>query len=95
MFDWYDRVQWGEISALLNSGHPSILQQLIVVNTLSLVAIVFMRLWHRNVIRKRPKYFVQEFLLIANMFILSENQLAALLSNTIIPMIYKFRQYAS
>ena len=95
MFDWYDRVQWSEISDLLNSGHPSILQQLIVVNLLSLAVVAFMRLWHRNAIRKRPKYFIQEFLMLANMFILSENQLSALLTNTIIPTIYKFRQYAS
>lgn len=94
MYDWYNRVQWDNISALLNSGHPSILQQLIVVNALSLAIIVFIRFMRKDGVRKRPKYFVQEMLLLANMFILSENQLAGLYHNTIVPMVYQFRQYA-
>lgn len=94
MYDWYDRIQWNEISALLNSGHPSILQQLIVVNLLSIAVIVFIRLKHRNILRNRPKYFLQEILLLANMIILSEDQFSTLFYGRVLPFISHFRQLA-
>ncbi len=95
MFEWYSTVQWRQISALLNSGNPSILQQLIVVNAISLAVIVFIRVRRKTTVYRRPKYFIQEILLLANMFILTENQFSAFLHNSVIPMVYQFRQYAN
>ncbi len=95
MYDWYDRVQWSQISELLNSGHPSILSQLIVVNAISIAFIVFIRLRLKSTVRNRPKYFFQEMLLLANMIILSESQLSGVYFENILPMVDKFRQYAS
>ena len=95
MYDLYDRIQWQEISDLLNSGHPSILQQLIFVNALSLIIIIVLSYRRKNKSRGRPKYFIQEMLLLANMIILSENQIALAWTNDLWPMIHKFRQYAS
>lgn len=95
MFDWYDNIQWREISIFLNSGHPSILNQLIFVNALSLIIIVVLKYRRKATTRKRPKYFIQEMLLLANMIILSEIQFTQVWSSDIWPMIYKFRQYAT
>ena len=95
MYDLYDRIQWQEISDLLNSGHPSILQQLIFVNALSLIIIVVLSYRRKEKSPSRPKYFIQELLLLANMIIVSENQIGLAWTESIWPMIHEFRQYAS
>ncbi|MDE2447077.1 MAG: hypothetical protein KGO94_12950 [Alphaproteobacteria bacterium] len=93
MFDWIEQIQWTEVSALLNSGSPSILQQLVVVNTISVAVIFYLRMRRKQGVRYRRNYFLQEMLLLANMIVLSEDQFMPLFHARIEPVIYNFKHW--
>jgi hypothetical protein len=93
MFDWVEQIQWADVSALLNSGSPSILQQLIVVNLISVALIVFFRIRRNQGVRYRRNYFLQEMLLLANMIVISEGQFMPLFHARIEPVIYNFKHW--
>ncbi len=93
MYDLLNRVQWIEISAYLTSGQPSLLMQLVALNALFLIAIIFVRIRRNPDSKRRPHFYVQEALLLFNLFILSEDQFAPFYFHRIEPLIYNFKHW--
>ncbi len=93
MYDLLNRIQWIETSAFLTSGQPSLLMQLVALNALFLIAIIVIRMRRNPDAKRRPHYFVQEILLLVNLFILSEDQFAPFYFQRIEPFIYNFKHW--
>ncbi len=93
MYDLLSRIQWIETSAFLTSGQPSLLMQLVALNALFLIAIIIIRMRRNPDTKRRPHYYVQEILLLVNLFILSENQFAPFYFQRIEPLIYNFKHW--
>ena len=93
MYDLLSRIQWVETSAFLTSGQPSLLMQLVALNALFLIAIIVIRMRRDPNAKRRPHYYVQEILLLVNLFILSEDQFAPLYFQRIEPFIYNFKHW--
>ncbi len=91
MYDWLWQIQWIEVSSFLTSGQPSLLVQLAIINALFLVAIIVVRLRRDTKTNKRSNYFIQEALLLLNIFILSEDYFSPFYYQRIEPLIYNFK----
>lgn len=91
MYDWLWQIQWIEVSSFLTSGQPSLLVQLAIINALFLVAIIIVRLRRDTKTNKRSNYFIQEALLLLNIFILSEDYFRPFYYQRIEPLIYNFK----
>ncbi len=91
MYDWLWQIHWIEVSSFLTSGQPSLLVQLAIINALFLVAIIIVRLRRDTKTNKRSNYFIQEALLLLNIFILSEDYFRPFYYQRIEPLIYNFK----
>jgi hypothetical protein len=91
MYDWLWQIQWIEVSAFLTSGQPSLLFQLASINSIFLLIIIVMRLRRDPKAKKRSNYYLQEALLLFNIFILSEDYFRPFYFQRIEPLIYNFK----
>jgi hypothetical protein len=91
MYDWLWQIQWIEVSAFLTSGHPSLLFQLACINSAFIIGIIVMRIRRDPKAKKRSNFFIQEVLLLLNIFILSEDYFRPFYFQRIEPLIYNFR----
>ncbi len=91
MYDWLWQIQWIEVSSFLTSGQPSLLVQLAGINAVFLIAIIVIRLRRDPKAKRRSNYFIQEALLLLNIFILSEDYFRPFYYQRVEPLIYNFR----
>ena len=93
MYDWLWQIQWIEVWALLTSGHPSLIQQLLVINTALVVLMIILRIRRKPNPRQRTHFFLQELLLLVNVIVLSEDQFVPFFQTRIEPIIYRFNHW--
>jgi hypothetical protein len=91
MYDWLWQIQWIEVRSFLTSGQPSLLFQLASINSAVLIAIIVIRMRRDPKAKKRSNYFLQEALLLINIFILSEDYFRPFYFQRIEPLIYNFK----
>ena len=91
MHDFLARIQWSEVNAYLTAGYPSLAIQLLAVNATFLIMVLIRRLRQKTGLKIRRTYFLQEFMLLANLIVVSEAQIMPYFQNHIEPVIYKFK----
>ncbi len=91
MYDWLWQIQWIEVSTFLTSGQPSLLVQLAGINAIFLIIIIIKRLRSDPKAKKRSNFYLQEALLLFNIFILSEDYFRPFYYSSIDPLIYNFK----
>ena len=93
MWDWLWQIQWLEVSSFLTSGQPSLLVQLAAINAMFLIVVIVIRIRRDPKAKRRPTYYIQEALLLFNIFILSEDQFTPFFYQRIEPLIYNFKHW--
>ncbi len=74
MEDFLLHLRLDDIQYLLKSGNPPIILQLLCINTLLMIVMIFRRMRTKTTVRRHSTYVMQWFLLAACFAVVSEQQ---------------------
>ena len=75
MFDWAERVNWGEYVNLLESGNPPLIVQFLILNTIFMIWWIVRRWQGKAALRRKTAIIMQSLLVGANLFILFRDRI--------------------
>jgi hypothetical protein len=89
---WRD-MKLDELSDFLLSGHPTILAQLLVINTVLMIMFIIRRLRGQNYSVRHVTYVLQWILLFGNLIVLMEQQWMPMADDGIHAIMWKYRNF--